>query len=121
MTQKQIRREYVDAVEEKLKRHPLAIFPHYKDHMSPEVRDDNSNLDYQVESRQVKYVNYIYPVLKLTVFKRFISSLQLFDKVVSILDPDVCVNSASALPTRDHVEEGEKSPEPSKEEVHKVK
>lgn len=47
MTQKQIRREYVAAVEEKLTRHPLAIHPHYKDHMTPEVREDNSSLDYQ--------------------------------------------------------------------------
>lgn len=47
MTQKQIRREYVAAVEEKLKRHPLAIYPHYKDHMTPEVREENSTLDYQ--------------------------------------------------------------------------
>ncbi|XP_041793809.1 protein FAM47E isoform X2 [Chelmon rostratus] len=67
MIQKQIRREYVAAVEEKLKQHPLAMYPHYKDHMTPE----------------------------------------LFDKVVSVLDPEMCVNSASALPTPtgDHAEE----------------
>ncbi|XP_018522660.1 uncharacterized protein zgc:158260 [Lates calcarifer] len=57
MIQKQMRREYVAAVEEKLKRHPLAMYPHYKDHMTPE----------------------------------------LFDKVVSVLDPDLCINSASSL------------------------
>lgn len=45
--QKQIRREYVAAVEEKLKQHPLAMFPHYKDHMTPEVSGDDSHLDYQ--------------------------------------------------------------------------
>lgn len=33
----------------------------------------------------------------------------------------MCVNSASALPAGDHVEEGGNCPEPSKEEVHKVK
>ncbi|XP_068422446.1 protein FAM47A [Clinocottus analis] len=67
MTQKQIRREHVAAVEKELKRHPLAMFPHYKDHMTPE----------------------------------------LFDEVVSILDPDMSVNSACALPTPtgDHAEE----------------
>ncbi|XP_042344528.1 uncharacterized protein zgc:158260, partial [Plectropomus leopardus] len=59
MIQKQIGREYVAAVEEKLKQHPLAMYSHYKDHMTPE----------------------------------------LFDKVVSVLDPDMSVNSASALPT----------------------
>lgn len=37
MIQKQIRREYVAAVEEKLKQHPLAMYPHYKDHMTPDV------------------------------------------------------------------------------------
>lgn len=47
MTQKQIRREYVAAIEEKLKQHPLAIYPHYKDHMNPEVREVNRSLDYQ--------------------------------------------------------------------------
>nr|XP_029135170.1 protein FAM47E-like [Labrus bergylta] len=35
--QKQIRREYVAALEEKLTRHPLTTFPHYKDHMTPEL------------------------------------------------------------------------------------
>lgn len=35
----------------------------------------------------------------------------------------MCVNSASALPTGDHVEEGEEEncAEPSKNEVHKAK
>ncbi|XP_044051331.1 uncharacterized protein zgc:158260 isoform X2 [Siniperca chuatsi] len=84
MIQKQIRREYVAAVEERLKQHPLATCPHYKDHMTPE----------------------------------------LFDKVVSVLDP-VCVNSASALPlpTGNHAEEvdQEDCTEPSKEEVERVK
>lgn len=37
MIQKQVRREYLAAVEEKLKQHPLAMYPHYKDHMTPEV------------------------------------------------------------------------------------
>ncbi|XP_076586916.1 protein FAM47E [Chaetodon auriga] len=71
MTQKQIHREYVAAVEEKLKQHPLAMYPHYKDHMTPE----------------------------------------LFDKVVSVLDPEMCVSSASALPapTRDHADEDEEN------------
>ncbi|KAK5932092.1 hypothetical protein CgunFtcFv8_003826 [Champsocephalus gunnari] len=36
MIQKQIRRDDVAAVEEKLKQHPLAMFPHYRDHMTPE-------------------------------------------------------------------------------------
>ncbi len=47
MIQKQTRREYVAAVEEKLKQHPLAMYPHYKDHMSPEVSGGDSSLDYQ--------------------------------------------------------------------------
>lgn len=47
MTQKQIRREYVAAVEERLKQHPLAMFPHYKAHMKPEVSGGDSSLDYQ--------------------------------------------------------------------------
>ncbi|XP_047197238.1 uncharacterized protein zgc:158260 [Hippoglossus stenolepis] len=69
MIQKQIRREYVNAVEEKLKQHPLVLHPHYRDHMIPE----------------------------------------LFEKVVSVLDPDMCVISASSLPTptADHAEEEE--------------
>ncbi|XP_028270657.1 protein FAM47E [Parambassis ranga] len=57
-TQKQRRREYVASVEEKLKQHPLAMYPHYKDHLTPE----------------------------------------LFDQVVSILDPGMCTNSPSASP-----------------------
>ncbi|XP_037338803.2 protein FAM47B [Pungitius pungitius] len=67
MTQKQIRREYVASVEKELKRHPLAMFPHYKDHMTPE----------------------------------------LFDEVVSILDPELSVNGAARLPppTGGHAEE----------------
>ncbi|XP_035514169.1 uncharacterized protein zgc:158260 [Morone saxatilis] len=85
MIQKQIRREYVSSVEEKLKQHPLAMYPYYKDHITSE----------------------------------------LFDKVVSVLDPDMCVNSASALPTPtvDHVEEEdeENCKEPSKEEVDREK
>lgn len=44
MIQKQIRREYVAAVDEKLKQHPLAMFPHYQDHMTPEVSGDDSSL-----------------------------------------------------------------------------
>ncbi|XP_056276162.1 uncharacterized protein zgc:158260 [Pseudoliparis swirei] len=59
MIRKQIRREHVAAVEKELQQHPLAMFPHYKDHMTPE----------------------------------------LFDEVVSILDPDMSVSDASALPT----------------------
>lgn len=49
-------------------------------------------------------------------------SLQLFDKVVSVLDPDMCVNSASALPTPagNHAEE-ENCTEPRKEEVDRAK
>ncbi|GAA6218688.1 protein FAM47E-like [Lates japonicus] len=85
MIQKQMRREYVAVVEEKLKRHPLAMYPHYKDHMTPE----------------------------------------LFNKVVSVLDPDLCVNSASSLPTptADHAgEEGEEDyTEPSKGDVNRAK
>ncbi|XP_059192457.1 protein FAM47E [Centropristis striata] len=84
MIKKQIRRDYVAAVEEKLKQHPLVMFPHYKDHMTPE----------------------------------------LFKKVVSVLDPDISVNCASALPTPtgDHAEEEEKESgaEPSEEEVDRV-
>ncbi|XP_047448120.1 putative protein FAM47D [Mugil cephalus] len=66
MIQKQVRRDYVASLEEKLKKHPLAMYPHYKDHMTPE----------------------------------------LFDQVVSILDPDMCVNNMSELPatTGDHSE-----------------
>lgn len=37
MIQKQIRSTYVASVEEKLKQHPLAMYPHYKDHLTPEV------------------------------------------------------------------------------------
>ncbi|XP_078026705.1 protein FAM47E isoform X1 [Epinephelus lanceolatus] len=86
MIQKQIRREYVAAVEEKLKEHPLAMFPHYQDHMTPE----------------------------------------LFDKVVSVLDPDMSVNSASALPTPtgDHAEDyedEENCTEPRKEDLDRAK
>ncbi|XP_034726708.1 putative protein FAM47C [Etheostoma cragini] len=79
MTQKQIRREYVAAVEAKLKQHPLAMYPHYKDHLTPD----------------------------------------LFDKVLSVLYPDMSVNSASALPTLtgDDVEV-EDEEEPSLEEVN---
>lgn len=47
MIQKQIRREYVASVEEKLKQHPLAMYPHYKDHMTSEVSGENRSLDYQ--------------------------------------------------------------------------
>jgi len=47
MIQKQIRRDYVAAVEEKLKQHPLAMFPHYRDHMTPEVSGHKISLDYQ--------------------------------------------------------------------------
>ncbi|XP_038560695.1 protein FAM47E [Micropterus salmoides] len=85
MTQKQIRREYVAAVEERLKQHPLAMFPHYKAHMKPE----------------------------------------LFDKVVSVLDPEMCGYSASALPTPtgNHAEEVDEKncTEPSKKEVERAK
>ncbi|KAM7415782.1 hypothetical protein PAMA_018039 [Pampus argenteus] len=85
MIQKQIRREYVAGLEEKLTQHPLALYPHYKDHMSPE----------------------------------------LFDKVASVLDPDMCVSSSSALPTPalGHVEEEEVEnfTEPTKEEANRAK
>ncbi|AWP07476.1 putative protein FAM47C-like [Scophthalmus maximus] len=85
MVQKQIRREYVATVEEKLKQHPLAMYPHYKDHMTPE----------------------------------------LFAKVVSVLDPDMCANSASpfSTPTADHAEEEdeENCTEPRKEDVKRTK
>lgn len=76
MTQKQIRREYVAAVEKKLQQRPLATFPHYREHMTP----------------------------------------QLFDEVVSILDPELSVNRAATLPTTtgDHVEEED-------EEVNRAK
>lgn len=51
--------------------------------------------------------------------------LQLFDKVVSVLDPDLCINSASSLPTptADHAgEEGEEDyTEPSKGDVNRAK
>ncbi|KAK2837935.1 hypothetical protein Q5P01_015147 [Channa striata] len=83
MIQKQIRREYVTAVEEKLKQHPLAVHPHYKDHITPE----------------------------------------LFNKVVSILDPDICVNSVSALPSGDNAKKKEEEIflKSSKEEVDNAK
>ncbi|XP_069379558.1 protein FAM47E [Paralichthys olivaceus] len=85
MIQKQIRREYVDAMEEKLKQHPLLVHPHYRDHMTPE----------------------------------------LFEKVVSVLDPDMCLNSASSLPTptADHAEEEEEEncAEPRNRDVNKAK
>ncbi|XP_077943626.1 uncharacterized protein LOC120830512 [Gasterosteus aculeatus] len=76
MTRKQIRREYVAAVEKKLQQRPLATFPHYREHMTP----------------------------------------QLFDEVVSILDPELSVNRAATLPTTtgDHVEEED-------EEVNRAK
>lgn len=52
-------------------------------------------------------------------------SLQLFDRVVSVLDPDMCVKSASALPTPtgDHVEEEdeENCTEPREEKEDKAK
>nr|XP_046241385.1 protein FAM47E isoform X2 [Scatophagus argus] len=83
MIQKQIRREYVTAVEDKLKQHPLTMYPHYKDHMTPEI----------------------------------------FEKVVSILEPDMCVNSACALPapTGDHEEEEDNCTEPSNQDVDRTK
>ena len=49
MIQKQIRREYVNAVEEKLQRHPLALPPHYRDHMTPEVSGAEGHLDHRAE------------------------------------------------------------------------
>ncbi|XP_035763196.1 putative protein FAM47D [Neolamprologus brichardi] len=58
MIQKQIRSTYVASVEDKLKQHPLAMYPHYKDHLTPE----------------------------------------LFNRVVAVLDPDLSVSNASALP-----------------------
>ncbi|XP_068994585.1 putative protein FAM47C [Embiotoca jacksoni] len=85
MIQKQIRRDYVASLEDELKRHPLATYPHYKDHMTPE----------------------------------------LFDQVVSILDPEICINSTGAppAPPGDHAEEeGEANcREPSREEVDQPK
>ncbi|XP_023261847.1 putative protein FAM47D [Seriola lalandi dorsalis] len=86
MIRKQIRREYVASVEGNIKQHPLAMYPHYKDHMTAE----------------------------------------LFDKVVSILDPDMCVNSASSLPTptthhAEEEEEEEHCKEPSKEDISRAK
>lgn len=47
MTRKQIRREYVAAVEKKLQQRPLATFPHYKEHMTPQVSGDDTSLDDQ--------------------------------------------------------------------------
>ncbi|CAB1458404.1 unnamed protein product [Pleuronectes platessa] len=85
MIRKQIGREYVNAVEEKLKQHPLVLYPHYRDHMSPE----------------------------------------LFEKVVSVLDPDMCVNSASSLPTptaeRAEEEEEGNCAEPRNKDGNKAK
>ncbi|XP_071339702.1 protein FAM47E isoform X2 [Trachinotus anak] len=84
MIRKQIRREYVAAVEQNLKQHPLSMYLHYKDHVTAE----------------------------------------LFDKVVSVLDPDMCMNSASSLPTPTAVhakEEEENCTEPSKEDVNRAK
>ncbi|XP_071753729.2 protein FAM47E [Centroberyx gerrardi] len=84
MVQRQNRREHVAAVEEKLLQHPLALYPHYKDYMTPE----------------------------------------LFDRVLSVLDPDMCVNSASAVPTpsaeRVEEEDEESCTEPNKEEEEEV-
>lgn len=45
MIRKQIRREYVAAVEENLKRRPSALYMHYKDHMTAEVSGHDSSLD----------------------------------------------------------------------------
>lgn len=62
----------------------------------------------------------VYPV-----FTCVFISLQLFDKVLSVLDPDMSVNSASALPTLtgDDVEEEDEGncTEPSQEEVSRAK
>ncbi|XP_026177308.1 protein FAM47E isoform X2 [Mastacembelus armatus] len=78
MIQKQIRKEYVTSVENKLKQHPLAMYPDYKNHLTPE----------------------------------------LFDKVVSILDPNMYIKTTSALIKGDSVQEGkaESCVEPSMEE-----
>ncbi len=50
-------------------------------------------------------------------------SLQLFERVVSVLDPDMCVNSTSALPTpeEDHAEGEGNCKEPRKAEEEKTK
>lgn len=54
-----------------------------------------------------------------------IFSPQLFDKVVSVLDPDMCVNSASSLPTptahQAEEEEEKNCKEPSEDDVHRAK
>lgn len=53
-----------------------------------------------------------------------IYSPQLFDKVVSVLDPDTYVNGASEFPTptaEDAEEDTENSTKPNKEEVYRTK
>ncbi|XP_051964989.1 protein FAM47E isoform X1 [Xyrauchen texanus] len=59
----QAQREFIDAVEYKLKQHPLAIYPHLESGMTPE----------------------------------------LFEQVLSVLDPDMCVNGelATAFQTKE--------------------
>lgn len=63
-------------------------------------------------------------MFKSDLFKRVSLFLQLFDEVVSILDPDMSVSDASALPTLtgDGAEEenGIKTTEPSKKDVNRA-
>ncbi|XP_029960799.1 protein FAM47E [Salarias fasciatus] len=80
MSRKQTRRERVSSLEAKLTQHPLLMFPHYQDHMSPEV----------------------------------------FDQVVSILDPDVCVNK-TCTPSKGHTDENHETRDESTEERGKGK
>lgn len=117
MIQKQIRREYVAAVEKKLKQHPLVKFPHYKDHMTPEVSRDEAP---EATSRRMNEwsLNEYQSCVRTHLHGVFIS-IQLFDKVVSVLDPDMCVSSASALPTP--AKEDEEDTEPRKEDVGRKK
>lgn len=67
--QRQAQREFIDAVEHKLKQHPLALYPHLESAMTPE----------------------------------------LFDQVLSVLDPDMCIKEELSMtsPTKkmEHLEE----------------
>ncbi|XP_010875516.2 protein FAM47E isoform X2 [Esox lucius] len=67
----QSRREHVEAVEQKLKQHPLVMFPHFQQSLSPE----------------------------------------LFDQVLSILEPDMCVNRACTGTTPEKAKHSDDSTE----------
>lgn len=101
--QKQIYREYLVAMEENLKQHR---YQQYKDHIEPEASGYNSSLCWR---------HRWLPSCLRNVF----ISLQLFDKVLSVLDPDTSVNSASALPApaAEHAEDEEDHTKPREVQV----